>query len=162
MDTDDPVAALADQQDELIQLVDALSEDELLTPSRCDGWTVADVLLHLAWSLLRIKQPAVQPSRPRPGHPIHDGSRFDKMLHQRGGVRGGEIGIIDSRPPRLRHLNHWRAVAHAHATDAFHHHLAAARSSAGVQRMEQLVAPFRHAARAETDMNDGWPVSDGR
>ena len=36
------------QQAELIALVEGRGEDELLAPSRCDGWTVADVLLHLA------------------------------------------------------------------------------------------------------------------
>lgn len=44
----DPVAALADQQAELVALVEGRSEDELLAPSRCVGWSVADVLLHLA------------------------------------------------------------------------------------------------------------------
>ncbi len=45
---DDPVEALREQQDELAALVAAASEGDLLRPSRCDGWTVADVLLHLA------------------------------------------------------------------------------------------------------------------
>jgi uncharacterized protein (TIGR03084 family) len=44
----DPIDALAEQQRELIDLVEGRSDAELLAPSRCDGWTVADVLLHLA------------------------------------------------------------------------------------------------------------------
>ena len=42
------VAALRDQQAELDGYVADLDEAGLLQPSRCDGWTVADVLLHLA------------------------------------------------------------------------------------------------------------------
>ena len=45
---DDVVTALRQQQDELRALVADLGETDLLRPSRCDAWTVADVLLHLA------------------------------------------------------------------------------------------------------------------
>lgn len=45
---DDPVEALAAQQAELIDLVRRRDEHDLLAASRCEGWTVADVLLHLA------------------------------------------------------------------------------------------------------------------
>ncbi|WP_421117884.1 maleylpyruvate isomerase family mycothiol-dependent enzyme [Aquihabitans daechungensis] len=45
---DDPVQALRAQQDELAGYVATASEADLLRASRCDGWTVADVLLHLA------------------------------------------------------------------------------------------------------------------
>lgn len=47
-DPGDPVDALDAQQRELIDLVERRSDVELLAPSRCDGWAVADVLLHLA------------------------------------------------------------------------------------------------------------------
>ena len=42
------VGALRDQQGELAGYVDGVGEADLLRPSRCPGWTVADVLLHLA------------------------------------------------------------------------------------------------------------------
>jgi uncharacterized protein (TIGR03084 family) len=42
------VAALRAQQDELTAIVAGLGASDLQRPSRCDGWTVADVLLHLA------------------------------------------------------------------------------------------------------------------
>ncbi len=45
---DKVVAALAAQQDELTGLVSPLDEAGWHTPSRCDGWSVADVVLHLA------------------------------------------------------------------------------------------------------------------
>jgi uncharacterized protein (TIGR03084 family) len=42
------VAALAAQQDELSALVAPLDDAGWATPSRCEGWTVSDVVLHLA------------------------------------------------------------------------------------------------------------------
>lgn len=45
---DDPVQALADQQAELAALVDDRDDDGLSAASACAGWSVADVLLHLA------------------------------------------------------------------------------------------------------------------
>ncbi|MDD9369735.1 MAG: maleylpyruvate isomerase N-terminal domain-containing protein, partial [Acidimicrobiales bacterium] len=45
---DKVVAALAAQQDELTSIVSPLDETAWLHPSRCDGWSVADVVLHLA------------------------------------------------------------------------------------------------------------------
>lgn len=45
---DDVIAALADQQEALRLLVADRDEAELVGPTRCEGWTVTDVLLHLA------------------------------------------------------------------------------------------------------------------
>lgn len=45
---DDVVAALSEQVDELRAIVGPLDEGGLATASACEGWTVADVLLHLA------------------------------------------------------------------------------------------------------------------
>lgn len=42
------VAALGAQQVELTRLVIDLGEADWVRPSRCDGWSVADVVLHLA------------------------------------------------------------------------------------------------------------------
>jgi uncharacterized protein (TIGR03084 family) len=47
---DDVLIALAAQQAELAGLVAGLDAAGLATPSRCPGWSVADVLLHLAQS----------------------------------------------------------------------------------------------------------------
>ena len=44
----DVVDALAAQQAELAELVADRTEDELRRPTRCEGWSAADVLLHLA------------------------------------------------------------------------------------------------------------------
>jgi uncharacterized protein (TIGR03084 family) len=45
---DEIVAALAEQQAELSGLLDGLDEDGWQRGSRCEGWSVADVVLHLA------------------------------------------------------------------------------------------------------------------
>lgn len=42
------VGALQEQQDELGGLLDGLTEADWALPSACEGWTVADVVLHLA------------------------------------------------------------------------------------------------------------------
>jgi uncharacterized protein (TIGR03084 family) len=47
---DEIVAALAGQQAELSGLVAGIDEDRWQRPSRCEGWTVADVVLHVAQS----------------------------------------------------------------------------------------------------------------
>jgi uncharacterized protein (TIGR03084 family) len=44
----DGVARLAAQHDELAGLLDGLDENGWARPSRCAGWTVSDVVLHLA------------------------------------------------------------------------------------------------------------------
>jgi uncharacterized protein (TIGR03084 family) len=45
---DEIVAALAEQQSELLGLLAGLDEADWQRPSRCEGWTVADVVLHVA------------------------------------------------------------------------------------------------------------------
>jgi uncharacterized protein (TIGR03084 family) len=45
---DEIVAALAEQQSELADLLATLDESDWQRPSPCEGWTVADVILHLA------------------------------------------------------------------------------------------------------------------
>ena len=42
------VESLADQQAELADLLDGLTESSWHAPTRCEGWNVSDVVLHLA------------------------------------------------------------------------------------------------------------------
>jgi uncharacterized protein (TIGR03084 family) len=44
---DDARPALAEQQDELAALLVALAPEQWAAPTRCEGWDVADVVLHL-------------------------------------------------------------------------------------------------------------------
>jgi len=45
---DEGVAVLAQQHAELAALIDGLDDEGWARPSRCEGWTVADVVLHLS------------------------------------------------------------------------------------------------------------------
>ena len=45
---DDILRGLAEQDDELDQLLAGLDEAAWAGPSRCPGWSISDVLLHLA------------------------------------------------------------------------------------------------------------------
>src|SRR5436190_5717161 len=45
---DEFVAGLAEQQDELRSLLNGLTADEWRAPTRCEGWDVKDVVLHVA------------------------------------------------------------------------------------------------------------------
>jgi uncharacterized protein (TIGR03084 family) len=44
----DIIEALREQNQELLSMVTGLAEDQLALPSACQGWSVSDVLLHLA------------------------------------------------------------------------------------------------------------------
>lgn len=48
------IEALADQLDELINLVAGLSHDEFARPTRCPGWSVAEVIAHCEGMLVRL------------------------------------------------------------------------------------------------------------
>ena len=45
---DDILIALASQHAELAELIDGCTDDDWRLPTRCEGWDVAAVLLHLA------------------------------------------------------------------------------------------------------------------
>src|SRR5258708_1060106 len=49
-DVDPAVAALAAQQKELSSLIDGIADVAWHAPTRCEGWDVADVVLHVAQS----------------------------------------------------------------------------------------------------------------
>jgi uncharacterized protein (TIGR03084 family) len=44
----DVMGALTEQNQELLSMVTGLAEDQFALPSACEGWSVSDVLLHLA------------------------------------------------------------------------------------------------------------------
>jgi uncharacterized protein (TIGR03084 family) len=107
---DDPVVtALAQQQAELAALVDPLDAAGLDTPSRCPGWSVADVLLHLS----QTNELAVvsvegrwEEIRAQPGEPLWAGEADD--MDALAGVMV-EAERVDALTSRAR----WRASAAA-------------------------------------------------
>jgi uncharacterized protein (TIGR03084 family) len=82
----DVIAPLAAQQDELSTLLAGLSDDDWSAPTRCEGWDVADVVLHL-----------VQTNEMAIGSAT---GRFDEVVAELG--RGaGPAGSIDEGAARL-------------------------------------------------------------
>jgi uncharacterized protein (TIGR03083 family) len=55
------VAALAAQLDELIALVGELSEEDFARPTRCPGWSVAELVAHCEGMLHRLLGENAQP-----------------------------------------------------------------------------------------------------
>jgi uncharacterized protein (TIGR03083 family) len=55
------VEALAEQLGDLIELVDSLSDDDFSRPTRCPGWSVAEVVAHCEGMLLRLVGENAQP-----------------------------------------------------------------------------------------------------
>ena len=47
---------LAAERRELLELLRTLSADEWQTPSLCSGWTVRDVVAHLLWDTVTVRQ----------------------------------------------------------------------------------------------------------
>jgi len=49
-------AQLAAEREELLALLRTLSADDWTTPSLCAGWTVRDVVAHLLWDTVTVRQ----------------------------------------------------------------------------------------------------------
>ncbi len=75
------VAALAEQQAELSGLLSGLDDTDWLRPSRCEGWTVGDVVLHLAQTNELATASA--------------SGRMAEALAELGGTQGGRGGTVD-------------------------------------------------------------------
>lgn len=79
---DETVEALADQQAELGSLLAGLSERQWHAATRCEGWDVADVVLHLAQS----DQLAIASAT----------GRFEELASQLSGATGGGLSVDES------------------------------------------------------------------
>ena len=55
------LTALSEQLDELSALVDDLADDDYARPTRCPGWSVAELVAHCEGILLRLVQENAQP-----------------------------------------------------------------------------------------------------
>lgn len=95
---DEIVAALAEQQGELLGLLADLDEQDWQRPSRCEGWTVADVVLHVA----QTNEMAIGSARGRfaeamnsltaglaPAADVDEGA--DRMVQSQRGARGAAV-----------------------------------------------------------------------
>jgi uncharacterized protein (TIGR03084 family) len=148
---DEIVAALRAQQDELDGLVAGLDEAGLGTPSRCPGWSVADVLLHLA----QTNEMAVASVQ---GRLAEYGAEAAAGLSPVGSVDEFAGAMVDKeRGPVLDTLARWQASAAAQA-DAF-------ASCAPSDRVEWVAGQLAARSLATTRLTETWihtvDVADG-
>ena len=89
---DPVVTALAEQQAELASVLAGVTEDEWRVVTRCEGWDISDVVLHLAQSEMAIASltiggPLVATTRSEDGQePELSTSRVALMVEQEGGA----------------------------------------------------------------------------
>jgi uncharacterized protein (TIGR03084 family) len=86
---DDILSALADQQAELSDLLVDLDDEGWQRPSACDGWTVADVVLHLA-----------QTNEMAVGSATH---RFDEVIEELTSGLGAAGNVDDGAALMVQH-----------------------------------------------------------
>src|SRR5260370_39838048 len=92
---DDILTALAEQDDELDGLLAGLDEAGWARPSRCEGWTVADVVLHLAQTdemTVASAERRFTPAMAAFGHPAGAPGR----------AAGDDLARLARAPPRRR------------------------------------------------------------
>ncbi len=91
---DDASTAFLDELDGWTSVLPALSEDQLLAPSRCRGWALLDVATHVHLGLQEMFGGLVSPSRGA-GH----GRRRELLA---GGAGGQRSRSRPARPPEVR------------------------------------------------------------
>jgi uncharacterized protein (TIGR03084 family) len=139
---EDPVAALEAQQHELAAVVAEAGEADLLRPSRCPGWTVADVLLHLA----QTNEMAVASVEGRLGEHVDE---VAARIPQVGGIDAWAGAFVDlERGDAVGARDRWRASAAAQV-DAF----AATDPTA---RVDWVVGTMAARTLATTRLTECW------
>jgi len=89
---EDIVVALRDQQAEMTNLIEGLTDSDWQRPSRCEGWTVADVVLHMAQTNEmaiasvqdRMQEHLVEMARGLPPSPSIDDGADAMVVKERG------------------------------------------------------------------------------
>ena len=139
---DEIVAALADQQAELTGLVTGLEEAGWQRPSRCPGWSVADVVLHLA----QTNELALASAT----------GRFDAVI---GGLAGGfGPGSVDEGAGRMvaEQRGQPGAAVHARWQAGAGELLAALRGCDPSQRLTWVAGELAARTLATTRLAETW------
>lgn len=142
VDHGDPVEALAEQQRELIGLVERRSDAELLAPSRCDGWTVADVLLHLA----QTNEMAVASVEGRPGEHV---DRVAASVPAAGDIDAWAGALVDLERGEPSQSRDRYLVSAAAQLDAF-------RSASPTERVQWVAGDMAARTLATTRLTETW------
>jgi uncharacterized protein (TIGR03084 family) len=138
----EPVDALAAQQRELIELVADRDGQDLSRPSRCDGWSAADVLLHLA----QTNEMAIASTQDRLGEHV---TAVTDLIPSAGGIDEWAGSLVDaerSSPVAARD----RYVASAAAQEA------AFRAVDPDHRVQWVAGEMAARTLATTRLSETW------
>jgi uncharacterized protein (TIGR03084 family) len=139
------LTALAEQDEELDGLVADLDEDGWALPSRCPGWTISDVLLHVA-------QTAEAAAASAEGHPVDAATVFGNHTDAPAGANiddlaGLAVAAQRGRPGKDVH-ERWRAASSAQ--------LKAFRACEPGDRLPWVVGRMAAVTLATTRLAEGW------
>ena len=141
---------LGAEQDRLGDVLTALSDADWVTPSLAEGWTVRDVVVHLAqteeMALARLTgapDPAASTSPAAPTSPAVSTDRANRTVEQ---IMADLVATDGSSPAEA--LHRWQQAR----TGA----LAALRAADPDRRIEWAAAPLRPAALATTRLAEQW------
>jgi uncharacterized protein (TIGR03083 family) len=99
MTQDEILDALEDEREKLLEAIDGLSDDQMTEPSLAGGWSVKDVLHHLAmWEaeMVKLLWQAAQGARPTTIHFAHaDVDKVNAAWHAAGKDRPLELVMTD-------------------------------------------------------------------
>src|SRR5437867_4631216 len=142
---DDILTALAEQDDELDGLVAGLDEEGWALPSRCPGWTIADVVLHVA----QTDEAAVASAEGRLGDAA---AVFGSPTNAPAGATVDDLADLAvraqrGRPGREVH-ERWRAASTAQ--------LKAFRACEAGDRLRWAVGEMAAVTLATTRLAEGW------
>ena len=137
MSRDDVLAALEAQTDRLDAILHSLDAKQWSAPSLCPGWTVTDVVLHLAQTEEGVA--ATITGRDLPARPVSGGTVDEIIEHWVQTERGA--------PPAEVHARWNRARGAA---------LEALRSADPDKRFTWVAAPLRPTALATTRLSEHW------
>jgi uncharacterized protein (TIGR03084 family) len=134
----DPIAALAAEEDRLEEILSSLGPEEWEHASACEGWSVADVVLHLAQTEEAVRASVEGGEFAAP--PVADAATIDDLMAGWvGAERGGSPSTVFER---------WRK-ARREALDAL-------KAAPADQPVAWAAAPLRPKTLATTRLSEHW------
>jgi uncharacterized protein (TIGR03083 family) len=110
VDTRSLADGIAAEQQDFVEVVCRLTDDELAMPSSCAGWSVRDVVIHVAW---HIHLPPSAYVKDVVQFGAFGGSRFETKLLERERVRtNGELVDWLGAPARVNANNLGELIVH--------------------------------------------------
>ncbi len=138
----EPVDALAAQQRELIDVVAGRDEQDLSRPSRCEGWSAADVLLHLA----QTNEMAVASVEDRLGEYV---TSVTDLVPSAGGIDDWAGALVDAERSTAVAARDRYVTSAAAQESAF-------RSCDGTHRVQWVAGEMAARTLATTRLTETW------